>query len=497
MKNRNGGRASGHSILFRLLSRWAWLSEMAMRDRRIIVFLACGLIAGAIAGYWYAPRPASVPIAPPTVADERAILYYRDPSGAPFWSAVPKQDAQGRAYVPVYDDEEISFELEPPKPKTAQGARKLLYYRNPMGLPDTSPVPKKDSMGMDYIPVYDSEEQNNGNTITLSLDRVQRSGVRTEPAAVRVLVQPIRAVGTVAVDERGLTIVTMRSDGYIEELFVNTTGQSVRAGEPLFRVYSPDIQRAQIDLLVAIGSVQRGALGVEANRSVDGAMQRLRNLGVPESRISEVRETGANPRTIDWPAPGAGTVIAKRVINGQRISAGDELYRIADLSRVWVIADVAESDLGGIKPGLRAAVTFRAYPLQPVEGEVTFVYPEVRPETRTARVRIELPNPQALLKPDMYADVVFRAGADEAPAVSVPDSAVIDSGTLQIVLVARGEGRFEPRAVKLGRHGEGYREVLEGVRAGEEVVTAATFLIDSESNLRAALKTFSPPEPPK
>jgi Cu(I)/Ag(I) efflux system membrane fusion protein len=497
MKNRNGDRAGGHRLLLRLLSGWAWLSEMAMRHRRVLVFLACGLVAGAISGYWYAPRPASVLVAPPTVTAERTILYYRDPSGAPLWSAAPKQDAQGRAYVPVYDDEEISFDPRPPKPKNAQGARKLLYYRNPMGLPDTSPVPKKDPMGMDYIPVYDGEDQDTGNTITLSLDRVQRSGVRTEPAAARVLVQPIRAVGTVTIDERGLTIVTMRSEGYIEELFVNTTGQTVRAGEPLFRVYSPDIQRAQIDLLVAIGSVQRGTLGAEANRAVEGAMQRLRNLGVPENRISEVRDTGGNPRTIDWPAPGGGTVIAKRVINGQRISAGDELYRIADLARVWVIADVAESDLAGIKPGMRAAVTFRAYPLQPVEGEVTFVYPEVRPETRTARVRIELPNPDARLKPDMYADVVFRAGADEAPAVSVPDSAVIDSGTLQVVLVAKGEGRFEPRAVKLGRRGEGYREVLEGIRAGEEVVTAATFLIDSESNLRAALKTFSPPEPPK
>jgi len=500
--NRNGDRAGGHRLLLRLLSEWAWLAEMAMRHRRVIVFLACGLVAGAIAGYWYAPRPASVSIAPLTVAAAaRTILYYRDPSGAPLWSAAPKQDAQGRAYLPVYDDAEPKFDPSPSpppaQPKAAQGERKVLFYRNPMGLPDTSPTPKKDAMGMNYIPVYEGEDADDGTTVKLSLDRVQRSGVRTEPAAVRVLVQPIRAVGTVTVDERGLTIVSMRSEGYIEELFVNTTGQSVRAGEPLFRVYSPDIQRAQIDLLVAIGSVQRGTLGAEANRAVEGAMQRLRNLGVPESRISEVRDTGGNPRTIDWPAPGGGTVIVKQVINGQRVSAGDELYRIADLSRVWVIADVAESDLAGIKPGLRAAVTFRAYPLQPVEGEVTFVYPGVRPETRTARVRIELPNPQALLKPDMYADVVFRAGADEAPAVSVPDSAVIDSGTLQVVLVAKGEGRFEPRAVKLGRRGEGYREVLEGVREGEEVVTAATFLIDSESNLRAALKTFSPPEPPK
>jgi Cu(I)/Ag(I) efflux system membrane fusion protein len=177
--------------------------------------------------------------------------------------------------------------------------------------------------------------------------------------------------------------------------------------------------------------------------------------------------------------------------------AGEELYRIADLSQVWVIADVAEADLAAIKIGISASVIFRAYPTQPVEGLVTFIYPEVRPETRTVRVRIELPNPDGRLKADMYADVVFQAGADEAPVIAIPTSAVIDSGARQVVLVARGEGRFEPRPVKLGRRGDGYIEVMEGLKEGEEVVTAATFLIDAESNLRAALKAFAPQEAPK
>ena len=194
-----------------------------------------------------------------------------------------------------------------------------------------------------------------------------------------------------------------------------------------------------------------------------------------------------------WPAPATGDVIEKRVINGQRVKAGDELYRIADHTHLWVIADVAESDLSAIKIGTRATVTVRAYAAQPVEGEVTFIYPELRAETRTARVRIELPNPNDRLKIDMYADIVLQAGADEQPAITVPASAVIDSGTRQIVLIAKGEGRFEPRAVKLGRRGGGYVEVLDGVNKGEEVVTAATFLIDAESNLKAALQVFTQP----
>jgi membrane fusion protein, copper/silver efflux system len=460
---------------------------------RTILALAFAVGAGALAGYWYAARDVVVPVPSlnAAAAEDRKILYYRDPSGAPFWSATPKRDAAGREYLPVHDDEEPSFDSAP-KQKTAStsGTRKVLYYRNPMGLPDTSPVPKKDPMGMNYIPVYEGEDEGDG-TVKVSLDKVQRSGVRTEQVQTRVLMQAVRAAGTVKIDERRLTTVTLRSDGYVEDLFVNATGQSVRAGEPLFRVYSPEIQRAQIDLLVAMRSQGPQSLGPSG---IEGAMQRLRNLGVPESRIKEVRATGGNPRMIDWPSPATGTVISKRIINGQRVMAGDELYRIADLSSVWVIADVAEADLSSIRVGMRATVTFRAYQAQPVEGDVTFIYPELKPETRTARVRIEVPNPDGLLRADMYADVVFRAGADEAPVVAVPESSVIDSGTRQIVLIARGQGRFEPRPVKLGRRGDGYAEALEGVKPGEEVVTMATFLIDAESNLRAALKAFTEQE---
>src|SRR2546430_13328715 len=272
-----------------------------------VILLALGVTAGAAGGYWYARHPAGVPasVAPETTtaAPERKILYYRDPSGAPYWSAEPKKDADGRDYLPVYADEEVSFDPGGKKPTpTAAGPRKILHYRNPMGLPDTSPVPKKDWMGMDYIPVYEGEEQDDANIVRVSLDKVQRSGVRTEAVEARIIVRPVRAVGTVEHDESRLTIVTMRSDGFIEDLFVNRTGQHVQAGEPLFRVYSPDIQRAQIDLIVAMGSAQRGMGGVDANRNLEGAMQRLRNLGIPESRIREVR-AGANPRTLDWPSP--------------------------------------------------------------------------------------------------------------------------------------------------------------------------------------------------
>jgi membrane fusion protein, copper/silver efflux system len=457
-----------------------------------VILLALGLIVGGAVGYWFSRQPTgpSVPtIAAPKSASpvERKILYYRDPSGAPYWSATPTQDAYGRDYLPVYEDEEPAFGPGGERRRVTSskgGSRKALYYRNPMGLPDTSPVPKKDPMGMDYIPVYEGEEQEDGNIVRVSLDKIQRSGVRTEVVEARTIMQPVRAVGTVMHDESRLTVVALRSEGYIEELFVSKTGEHVHEGQPLFRVYSPDIQKAQIDVLYGAGSGQSGPI------------QRLYNLGVPESHIQKVLASHTNLRTVDWLAPASGDVIEKNVIKGQRVRPGDELYRIADHAHVWVIADVAEIDLPAIKIGTHATVTVRAYMAQPVEGEVTFIYPELKTETRTARVRIELPNPDGRLKIDMYADVVFQTG-EKAPIIAVPTSAVIDSGNRQIVLVAKGEGRFESRSVKLGRRGDGYVEVLEGVNAGEEVVTSATFLIDAESNLKAALQAFTQPGAPK
>jgi len=349
---------------------------------------------------------------------------------------------------------------------------------------------------MDYIPVYEDDDQGDDNTIKVSVDRVQRSGVRTEKVQLRTLTRPVRAPGTVRIDERKQTVVTLRAEGYIEELHVNATGETVKAGAPLFRLYSAPLVQAQLEYALAI-KASRNPHDASQMAMVDGAAQKLRSLGVPEARIREIQQGGTVSRTIEWPAPASGTVLEKKVISGQRIMPGDELYRIADLSTVWVIAEVPERDIGSISLGSAATVTFRAFPSQPMEGRVALVYPELKPETRTARVRIELPNPDGRLKPDMYADVVFHEDAADKPVVAVPDSAVIDSGTRQLVLISKGEGRFEPRVIKMGRHGDGYVEALEGVKEGEEVVTTATFLIDAESNLRAALKGFTAQEPPK
>src|SRR6266849_3534052 len=231
--------------------------------------------AGAGGGYWYAARQAAM-VGPPLSAEsaaaaDRPILYYRDPSGAPFWSAEPKKDSKGQDYVPVYDDQESSpGERGPKRPSSAAASKKILYYRNPMGLPDTSPVAKKDSMGMDYIPVYEGEDQDEGNTIKVSLDRIQRSGVRTEKVQLRTVVRPIRAPGTVRIDERKLAVVTLRAEGYIEELHVNATGETVKAGEPLFRLYSPLLVQAQLEYALAVKTA-RNMNDANQTAMVDGA----------------------------------------------------------------------------------------------------------------------------------------------------------------------------------------------------------------------------------
>ena len=470
-----------------------------MRFGGVVFLVIVATAGGAAGGYWYARSTTTMPSSAAgestATAGERNVLYYRDPNGAPYWSATPKKDDQGRDYLPVYEDESSSV-----APKgTAQSScdpKRVLYYRNPMGLPDTSPAPKKDSMGMDYIPVTECEEQETGDTVKVSLDRVQRSGVRIEKVQSRTVTRPIRAPAIIRLNERKQSVVTLRAEGYIEELYVNSTGETVKTGQPLFRVYSPALVQAQLEYALALKAAHTGR-DASQTALVEGAAQKLRSLGMPEARIREMRESGKTQRSIEWPSPTSGTVLEKKVIEGQRVMPGDELYRIADLSTVWVIAEVVERDIGSIALGTSATVTLRAFPSQPIEGRVTFVYPELKAETRTARVRIELANPDGRFKPDMYADVVFRAGADAAPVAAVPDTSVIDSGTRQLVLVAKGEGRFEPRVIKTGRHGDGYVEVLEGVKEGEEVVTSATFLIDAESNLRAALRGFTQQDAPK
>jgi Cu(I)/Ag(I) efflux system membrane fusion protein len=376
----------------------------------------------------------------------------------------------------------------------ASGERKILYYRNPMGLSDTSPVPKKDSMGMDYIPVYEGDEPD-GPQVKISLSKLQKLGVRTEEATARSMVRTIRAVGTIQPSERGLYTISPRFEGWITKLHVNTTGERVRRGQPLLEVYSPDLVTAQEEYRTAWTSLQAmGNASSEAQADMrllaEGALRRLANWQISEADLAGLRQGKAAQQSLVLRSPADGVVLEKAAIDGMRFMPGEVLFEIADLSKVWIIANVFEQDLGAVRPGQAAKVSLAAYPARTFEGSVTFVYPTVRAETRTGQVRIELPNRDGLLKPDLYGTVDIQAG-EAAASVAIPESAVLDSGTRQVALVELGPGLFEPREIRIGGRGDGYVEVLEGIGEGERVVVDGNFLIDAESNFKAALGAMS------
>jgi len=403
------------------------------------------------------------------------ILYYKDPDGKEVYSATPRKTADGRAFVPVHVGEDASFDDKPvPKPASsteAKGTRAILYYRNPMGLADTSPVPKKDSMGMDYIPVYAREDEDDG-LIMLSPGKVQRTGVRSEQASDRLIVRHVRAPGVIAADERRISVVSVPADSFVSKVENVTTGEHVRKGEPLLQLYSPDIAAAAAQLLV--------------NPGYEGTRRRLQNLNVPGEVIAEIEKAHQVPLAFTWPVPRDGVIIERNAVEGKKMAAGDVLFRIADLSTVWVLADVPEYELSGIRPGQPATIGVRSMPDRKFEGRVQLLYPQVSLETRTVKVRIEIANPEEVLLPGMYAEVDISNGS-QAPVVSVPTNAVIDTGKQRVVILDKGEGRFEPRQVETGLEGDGLVEIRKGIVSGDRVVTSANFLIDAESNLKSAL----------
>jgi Cu(I)/Ag(I) efflux system membrane fusion protein len=258
-----------------------------------------------------------------------------------------------------------------------------------------------------------------------------------------------------------------------------TVGDFVRRNQALVKIYSPEINAAAAQFI--------------ANAGYEGARRRLENLNVPDDVISTMERTRKVPMAITWSSPRDGIVLERSAIEGMKATAGTVLFRIADISHMWLMADVPEFELGGVRVGQSVTVRVRPLPNRTFTGRVDVIYPQLNKDTRTARIRIDLPNPDNVLLADMYADVEIATGSP-APVVAVPDSAVIDSGTRQVVIVDKGDGRFEPREIKSGTRGEGLIEIREGVAEGDRVVVAANFLIDAESNLKAALRGMTVPE---
>jgi Cu(I)/Ag(I) efflux system membrane fusion protein len=467
-----------------------------MTRRHIVILLGFAVVAASLAWLvegrfkWVTPTgtlgDAGPKISGKAPATTGPIIYYRDPDGRPAYSSTPKKTSTGKDYLPVRASEDVSFEDKPPAGAAKRGGeRRVRFYRHPMGLPDTSPVPKKDEMGMDYIPVYEDEAPN-GTTISISPGKLQKTGVRSEPVERRTLNVPVRATGRIEFDPRRISIVSLRFEGFIESVEKFVEGDYVRKGQPLMRIYGPNVSSAAAEY-VAVLKTRRGE-AIEA-AGIESARLRLRNLGLDDDAIAAIARARSVPHHILWRAPQDGHIFERTALNGMRAAPGDALFRIVDHSVVWVLADIAERDIALIAPGQGVDIRPRAYPDRVFKGKVALIYPHLNMETRTARIRIELPNPDGLLRGDMYAEVEIAAGANEK-VLTAPESAVIDTGKRQVAIVDKGEGRFEPREVKTGRRGEGFVEIKSGVSENERVVTAANFLIDAESNLKAALRAL-------
>lgn len=323
-------------------------------------------------------------------------------------------------------------------------------------------------------------------------DQARLVGIRTIAATTGTLAGTIRAVGTVVTPETGVRQVTTRVAGWIQKLYVNSIGRPVRAGEPLFELYSPELVASQEEYLHArqvaaqfasssVPEVQRGGQDL-----VMAARRRLELYDVPATFLARLDETGKAQRTVTFPAPFGGYVMEKPVVEGQRIEAGMNLMTIADLSRAWVTAQLHEADAGAARPGRTARITLPYDDTVRLTGRLEFVYPTLDTESRTIRVRFELPNPTLALKPGMFVNV--ELDAQRAQGIVVPDSAVIDTGTRQVVFVETAPGHFVPRDVQVGLRSGGNAILRSGVRPGEHVAVAASFLLDSESRLRGAIR---------
>ncbi len=334
-------------------------------------------------------------------------------------------------------------------------------------------------------------------TVQIDSQRQQLIGLRLAPVTRAAVGAGWRTVGRVAVDETRVRKINVKVDGFVEKLYVDFVGKPVRRGQALFALYSPELVSAQNEYLLAART--RAQLGAGNERTgdelVQAARRRLELWDVPRSEIAHLDHGGEPLRTLTLYSPIAGVVTAKSVVQGSKIAAGDTPFEITDLSQVWVLADAYESDISRVKVGTSATLRIDALPNREFRGRVGFVDPLLDPKTRTAKIRVAFANPDLELKPDMFGDVAFEGRSREG--LRVPLDALIDSGTQKVVFVAVGNGRFQPRAVTVGAQTSEFVEVLEGLAEGDQVVTRANFLIDSESRLKSALAALAQKAAPK
>lgn len=428
------------------------------------------------------------PAAPgPQVAEGQKLKYWVSPTDPGYVRTQPGKDPKGQDLMPVYVEK-----AEPGAPVRKE--KKIKYWVSPMDPGYVSDKPGKAPCGMDMIPVYETEgEAAAEGTIAVDPNTLQSMGVRTAKAEVRPLTRTIRAVGIVNYDEKKLAVVTTKISGWVDRLYAKATGEPIRKGQPLISIYSPDLVSTQREYLLALKNLKTlekspyPEVKESAQRLAEASRRRLEYWDISRRQIEALEKTGEVKKDLILTSPVTGTVIKRMVTEGQMVQAGMPLMEVVDLTTVWVDAQVYEYELPWVKVGQHAEMTLAYIPGETLHAKVQYLYPYLSGTTRTAKVRLALPNPGIRLKPEMYGQVYIHAPLAE-PTVAVPTEAILDSGEKQMVFIALGKGRFEPRQVKVGVEGDdGWRQITEGLKGGEEIVTSAQFLLDSESRIREAI----------
>lgn len=443
----------------------------------------------------YAETPAA---GAPSSPGKRKIKYWYSPMDPGYVRDQPGKAPCGMDLVPKYEDEPAA-----PPPSPAKAERKIKYWVSPMDPGYVRDQPGKAPCGMDLVPVYEDQAPagQGDKVITIAPGFLQSMGVRTQKVQLQSLSRTIRAVGLVSYNERLLTMVTTKVQGWVDQLYHRVTGEPIQKGQPLLTIYSPELVSAQEEYLLALKGQQEllkspfPDLQESARRMLQASRKRLEYWDIGPAQIEALERTRQVQKYLTLNSPVNGIILKRNVTQGMMVQPGQTLLEVVDLATVWVDAEVYEYELPWIRVGQQARVTLPYLPGQKFSGSVEYIYPFLKEATRTARIRIKIPNPGLKLKPEMFAQAEIFSPLG-GTAVAVPAEAVLNTGQRQHVFLALGQGRFEPREVKIGLDtGQGWLQVLSGLQGGDEVVTSAQFLLDSESRFREAIANMLKPAP--
>jgi len=465
-----------------------------------VIAVAIGVVyGGKIAGLFQHQHTESGATNSAGAAAERKVLYWYDAMNPQHHYDKPGKAPDGMDLVPQYADDGSQGAAQSGQQSglsAAPGERKVLYWYDAMNPQRRYGKPGKAPDGMDLVPKYAEGDDAAMSkmpvgTVKISAQKQQLIGVRTATVEREPLSRVIRTTGQLTADERKIARIHLKVSGWVEQVFADFVGQLVKKGQPLFTLYSPDLVATQQEYLIAkrgekdLGSSPFRDVALGSKSLLEASRERLRLWDISDAQIKKLDETGEVSKYMTFYSPATGFVLDRKAFPQSTVTPETDLYTIADLSDIWVSADIYEYEVPYVRVGQEATMELSYYPGKKYRGRVTYIYPTVDPVARTIKVRLEFPNPKFELKPQMFADVELQI--NYGTQVVVPQEAVLDSGNEQVVFVARGDGYFEPRKIQIGPRLEGKVVVLAGLKRGESIVSSGNFLIDSESKLKDAM----------